>query len=380
MENLSDSVLIEYEDFTTYRHNLTKPPAHSYFYFPQDIEIIELNKTNPKKQLRRIFQGGVKYNDFELENLSKFKEELKKRDLSLPSYWEECNTYRFLQASGYDHSKTILLILEHLEWRKINFPVILTDKIKQILNSGFIYIHGRDNRFRPLIVFDPNIFSLNKKKFVTEDWILSLVFFFEYVTKNCFIPGQIENWNIICDVSKVSVLFLPSELKIILNTLQCNYRCRLYVAIVMNVSFLMKSIWNMIKMMLDESTERKVKLLNNIDDVNKELFKFINKSQLEKRFGGEAENLERKFFPPFFPSNEYFTENDDLAEILVNEEKYVEIIRNNDKLVPSPYVKLDVKGNEVALKNEIMNDSVIELDGKFDQCNLYFFYIFSVDL
>ena len=348
MLNLSDSILIEFDNFETERHKNSKVPKIAHFYFPKDSEIIEFNQNNPKNTLRRIFEGGEIYNDYEKEKILLFNKEIFRRDIKLPSDWQDFDSLRFLQATGYDNIKTILYVLEHIEWRKNNIPIIPTDNIKRILNIGFLYAHGRDNRFRPILILDPNIFNKYLKSFSVQDWILSIIYLFEYLKKNCFLPGQIENWNIICDVSKVNLFLLPTEFKIILNTLQSNYRCRLYVMFIINVSFIMKSIWSLIKSMLDSSTQRKIRFLSG-EELKGEIFKYINLSQLEEKFGGEAVNMENKFFPPNFPSNNYFTELDNPDEILVKEEKYLEIIQNNSKYTPYSnliYPEVEINNNK----------------------------------
>ena len=147
-------------------------------------------------------------------------------------------------------------------------------------------------------------------------------------------PGQIENWNIICDISKVYVILLPPEFKKILNSLQSNYRCRLYVMFIINVSLILKSIWTNIKGMPDASSQRKIRFLSGIQDIKGEIFKFVIRSQIQEKFGGDALNNKERYFHPQFPSNEYFTDYDNPNEILVNEEKDLEIIKNNSNYIP----------------------------------------------
>jgi len=55
--------------------------------------------------------------------------------------------------------------------------------------------------------------------------------------------------------------------------------------------------------------------------------------------------VERKYFPPIFPSDEYFV-NDEDREILVNVREYKEIIRVNKELRKSPYIDEDEYTNK----------------------------------
>ena len=54
------------------------------------------------------------------------------------------------------------------------------DKIFEILNLGFTYIHGRDHQFRPAIVCQPYIYVQHENEFSYDDWMRSTVFICEY--------------------------------------------------------------------------------------------------------------------------------------------------------------------------------------------------------
>lgn len=348
MVSVSNSMILEFESLDTLRHKNAKPPKQAYLYFPNERESVELDKTNPKKILRRIFEGGIKYTLFESENLDNFAIFVSKRSMTFPSDWQRYNTLRFLQAYSFDYEKTLQNIKEHIDWRNKYIPVNPSDNVKKLLNLGFFYVHGRDNRFRPILFLNPEIFISNVSKYVLDDWVRTLIYLFEYIKDQCFLPGQVENWILICDVGKSSILFMPKELKALLSILQSNYRCRLYTMYILNVSLFIKVLWKTINMVLDPSTQRKIKLLQGDPDIEREVFNTINKAQVEMKFGGLAGNIDRKFFPPIFPSNDYFTNEDD-HKILVTYSKYLDIISTNQALNPSPFIIED--------KNEIINPS-----------------------
>ena len=353
METISDSLNIEFEALNTENHLRAKPPKQSYLYFPSEYEMVEFDNKNPKKILRRIFEGGVKFNDFEEENFINFSKFLEEKSIILPNYWEKFNTIRFLQANGYDFEKTLKFIMEHIEWRLKYLPVVPTDNVKRILNLGYLYIHGRDNRFRPILVLNPDIFVQNLNKYCLDDWINALIYMLEYIKEHCFLPGQIENWNLICDVGKSSIVFMPKELKTLMSILQSNYRCRLYVMYIVNVSLFVKVLWKTINILLDPSTQRKIKLLQGEAEIEREIFKNINRKQIEKRFGGLAENIEGRFFPPVFPSDEYFTSAED-EKVLIDEDMYAEISKSNPMLKKSPFINQQeqyLRGDMITLEN-----------------------------
>jgi len=146
---------------------------------------------------------------------------------------------------------------------------------------------------------------------------------------------------------------MPKELKTLMSILQSNYRCRLYVMYIVNVSLFVKVLWKTINILLDPSTQRKIKLLQGEAEMEREIFKIINRKQIEKRFGGLAENIEGRFFPPIFPSDEYFTSAED-ENALIDDEMYVEISKNNPMLKKSPFINQQeqfLRGDMITLEN-----------------------------
>ena len=94
--------------------------------------------------------------------------------------------------------------------------------------------------------------------------------------------------------------------------------------------------WSIIKKFVTPSTERKIKILkpNNLN----ELFFYINPTQIEKKFGGMAEDIKSFYFPPIFPSNNYLLPNEKKNSILLDEEVYNALLKNNKEMVRSPYL------------------------------------------
>lgn len=350
--SLTGEMRREFETQDTIRHQSAKPPKEAYLYIPKDDEIILFDEKHPSRTLRRIFEGGVEYNNYEKIKLKEFRKELekhnnniKKTKLILPENWKDCHILRFLQATQYNIIKTTDIILNHIEWRKVNLPPKITDKSKEILNSGFIYIHGRDSRFRPIMNICANKYEKYKKYYTFADWERAVIYFMEYSIQNLLIPGQVENWDIICDLKDVSITSIPEDLKKILGILQNNYRCRLYVMYIINIGGWISFGWTIIKKFLDASTEKKIQLLKS-SNIN-EMFKYINPRQIEKKFGGTAEDIKNYFFPPIFPDNNYFLSNEKSSNLLISEEKYLNLLQERKEMTPCPYL-FDL---EVKLKN-----------------------------
>jgi hypothetical protein len=108
-----------------------------------------------------------------------------------------------------------------------NIPKQITFKAMEILNSWFLYIHGRDSRFRPIIVLVIKYLFKYFSRYSYCDWETAVIYLLEYTLKHLLIPGQIESWNIMCDLSGISIVFPPNEFKPIINLFFENYKCRL---------------------------------------------------------------------------------------------------------------------------------------------------------
>jgi len=367
----SDDMIKEFYNFTTTRHLVTKLPKEAFFYFPSDKEIIEYDNKNLNKLQRKIFEGRLEYICFEKAKLEELEIEIESyinnkknanKKLILPREWREYNSLRFLQATSFDVKKTIEIIISHLEWRSEFLPPKINEKVMEILNIGYLYIHGRDHRFRPIIHINASVINKYTKKYNFDDWNLATIYFMEYTIKNLLLPGQIENWVIICDLKDVSVMSLPSDFKKILGILQNNYRCRLFRMFIVNVGSFFNMMWGVIKKIIDANTEKKIKILKAGNSY--EIFEIINPTQIEKKYCGQADNINNYFFPPIFPSDKYLTEFEDGKNLFVNEEEYKNRVLFNSELTVSPYVKMVTPPTLRSSRNKNDIDNANEQDEK----------------
>ena len=341
MEILTQSIIEEFSNESTTRHLICKPPKEAYYFFPKGTDVIEWDKENPKKTMRRVFEGAIRFNEFEEAILIEFTVELEKykikndKNVKFPEKWDDSKTLRYIQGSNYNINKAIENLINHFEWRENIFPIKISDKIIEILNLGFIYGHGRDSNFRPIFVINASIFNIYIKHYTVDEWINSFVYFLEYLINNLLIPGQVENWLIILDVANFSMLFIPQELKTIFNVLMNNYKCRMFVMYIVNVSTVLNFLWSTFIRVLDTNTEKKIRLLKKSD--MKQIFNYINPEQIEEKFGGKAQNVKSHYFPHWIPSNKFLLENDSVDKI-IDGDKYIELLKNNKKYIHSPYL------------------------------------------
>ena len=331
---LNDEVLRE-------RHLKNTSINQANLFFPVFEEIVDYDPKNPKKTQRRIFESKLTdYLEPEKQYLKELHDEVRsyneknpKSKLNTQAYFRDFDLLRSHQATAYNVPKTIKLIKERIEWMEENLPPKLTNKVLEILNCGFVYVHGRDSQFRPIIVLVMENYKKNEDLYTYDEWLQATVYFMEYVVNNLLIPGQVENWIVITDFTGVSFFFLPSTVKKMMVVLQSNWRCRLRVSYLLNTSSIVRGLWKIAKAFLNEATVQKVQFL---DSSNKnDIFSFINEHQIEEKFGGKARNTipgMHQLFPPVFPSNNFLKSGQIESECgIIREESYKEL-HENDKL------------------------------------------------
>jgi hypothetical protein len=178
--------------------------------------------------------------------------------------------------------------------------------------------------------------------------------------QNLVIPGQVENWNLITNLGKLSIMSIPEKMKKLMNVLTSNYRCRLYVNFIFGMSTFLKFVWNIVKGMLDEYTVKKLRFVDfaKLDEV----FEFIHPSQVEQRFGGTAMNVQPGyFFPPNFPSSQYQLNGVNVKDVIISEEEYKERVKNNQVTAPNREIAKEI-AREIAREIEQEEELKKELE------------------
>lgn len=188
-----------------------------------------------------------------------------------------------------------------MAWRKLHIPPIVTTWTKNLLESGFMYIHGRDACFRPALILTPSrMDNLGIPKNELADAVIRCTsFVLEYMIGNNLLPGQIENWITIINVNKQGVMSVDkTALKTVIKVASDNYRSRPKKTIILNTTFSVNLLWKIVSPFLHAQTKAKISLTSgNAPD---ELHNLFHPSQVEEKFGGAAPDVE-KFWPPIFP-------------------------------------------------------------------------------
>ncbi|CRH00146.1 CRAL/TRIO domain-containing protein, putative [Plasmodium relictum] len=284
-------------------------------YEPTEEEIKFYHKNN-LKSIRYIF-CGKELDDFEKQKIKELKDyvdnlKLKEREkdkegnskkTTLETYeslfkdtifFDDNYVLRFLQGNEFIYEKCYNDMLRHLKWRQENLPIQLGE-IKEFLNKGYCYIHGRDKQMHPIIIINcKNIISAN-----TKDVLSVLYYWLEFCISKLLIEGKIEQWRVIIDLTSCSVLNIPiSALKDISRNLSCNYRSRLSKMLVLSAPLVVTGIWHMLKSIIPVVTQQKITITSS--EIEKKLLDQVHLNQLEKKFGGTCNNV-TKFDEPILP-------------------------------------------------------------------------------
>ena len=340
------------EPHLSLRHNKAIPTEEMYRFIPPKEEIINIDNSDPSKNYRYIFNGQPK-TQFEKEKLSEFLDyESKKGKLNYPQNWIESDTMRLLQASEYDIKKTYTTISENIQWLN-SIPKSINIKIISLLNSGFMYVYGRDHHFRPIIIVSIKMVkNVISQKYSFEEINDSIVYLMNYIIKYILMPGQIENWIVFVDFEDVGISDI-GDFKKILSTLS-KQRGRVYKNYFVNIGgFIKMSVNTVVKMF--SSVSRKLVILGH--DELKKAQELISPENLEKKYGGLAPDIVpggNNLFPPIMPSSNFALSGEKLN--IVSPEAYKEMCLNSNPYKPfvicPKYQEIWDKEKEMELQKE----------------------------
>ena len=336
-------------------------PREAYYFIPKLENQMIYYPNNPKKSLRLIFEkkDPEEYLPHEKEAFESFQKYFSENRIELPEYWTESETRKCIQATNFNNYKTLEKMKEC-----INYKVTEKDfnRIRDILSSGMIYMHGLDCNYRPIICIIVSRFVKLMDVYPIENFIYAIYFFINYLSEHIFIPGQVENWVMIADLSNVSFWKPPTKILKIFNFLQNKYLCRLCSLYVYGMNYVLTVCWKIVKKLIDERTAQKFNFISGQDDIKNFVLNKIHPSQLEQKFGGNAENVgEDLDFPFILPSDEYQIDDRNEDQI-VTEEEYIRMANEGKLVTISPYLiqegkiqsKLD-NNREINQKNEKVN-------------------------
>lgn len=156
------------------------------------------------------------------------------------------------------------------------------------------------------------------------------IFVHEKIIETFFLPGQVENWNVIYDLGGMGFTDIPiGVVKKMLGIMGKNYGGRLNRLWVVNASFTVNLSWKIVSAFLEKATLDKIKLTSK--STEKSLFTECDPSQIEKKYGGTQPNR-TKYWPFEIPEGVFDTER------LISDEEYEKMLEGgilkNNKIDP----------------------------------------------
>jgi hypothetical protein len=320
-------------------------PEQAYLFFPSFEKQIIYDEKNPNKSCRIIFEKKNKneYLPHENEYYEKFMEYINdkyKDDIIIPKDWTEGEIRKFLQAADFDFEDAIAQIKERLN---MHIPTYPFDNVIEILSSGFVYMHGLDNNYRPIIVCSLSRFMEYIDQYELDYFICAINVFSNYLLKHLFIPGQVENWIIITDLNGVSLWKPPTKMISIFNFLQKRFYYRLFKLYIYGMSGILNFCWRIIKNLVNDKTKEKFIFISNESDIHRTIINHVHPSQLEEKYGGTSPNIVTPLTFPFFLPSEKYQVDDSNKDQIITKENYMTLIEKDKLLVVSPYVEQKIK-------------------------------------
>lgn len=120
----------------------------------------------------------------------------------------------------------------------------------------------------------------------------------EYLTKEAMVPGKVENLFVIIDAHDVGITQIPKKkLEAIVGVMGNNYRGRLYRLFGINVGVMLRTLWAIVRMKIDQFTAEKISINGGVGKAESELKKYVKEEHREKKFGGKLDDKEEGFYP-----------------------------------------------------------------------------------
>ena len=243
-------------------------------------------------------------NQTQFDALQKWKTELKdQKVIDNFEVYDDLFLLRFLRARKFDLEKTMLMFKKFLQWRidmkveEINTSYELENliEIKKLYPHGY---HRTDKLGRPVYIelydkTDVNgLFKVTTDEKMIKYYIKQYERQIKYIFPACsaVVQKPVEQSCTILDANGIGILSLVGPIKGFVKLAsdigQDYYPEMLGKMTILNVGFLFRAIWSMVKSFIDAKTQAKISLLKS--NYKDELLKLIDEDKLPSFFGGKC--------------------------------------------------------------------------------------------
>ena len=218
-------------------------------------------------------------NQSQYDALQKWKTELKdQKVIDNFEVYDDLFLLRFLRARKFDLEKTMLMFKKFLQWR-------IDMKVEEI-NGRPVYIELYDKT-------DVNgLFKVTTDEKMIKYYIKQYERQIKYIFPACsaVVQKPVEQSCTILDANGIGILSLVGPIKGFVKLAsdigQDYYPEMLGKMTILNVGFLFRAIWSMVKSFIDAKTQAKISLLKS--NYKDELLKLIDEDKLPSFFGGKC--------------------------------------------------------------------------------------------
>jgi len=222
-------------------------PVEALVFKPAPSVVVQKFKNGDTE--RKIY-NNVPLQKAELEKIKEFDKFSEDKKLIWPPRLES-KIMRYISRTRGKVKPALEKMKGTLEWteKTLSKPIVDTDIVED-LKLGICYFSGRDRNLRPLLML---IASRIPTEWYTQkdgvDRLLKiLIFHMEYLQRYMFIPGRVENINVIVDLDGLSTSQLPvNPLKQIVTILSNHYMGRTYRVIIYKAPGFINMMYTMAK-------------------------------------------------------------------------------------------------------------------------------------
>ncbi|CAD8205984.1 unnamed protein product [Paramecium pentaurelia] len=290
------------------------------------LERTDLKRGVGKNAIRKIFgideSGKHEYDLYENQQLDAFKKYLEDDNQQLSDEL----SLRFLYANQFDFDQTIQHIHTHHQWIKNPNNFKWTLNTEQIIKQGAIYISGRGQGFKPIIVVNAD--KLDISTYPIEDMMRAISIVFMVVKDYMLVSGKVESWFVIVEAKNTTAYKIPfNHLNQIFEVLKQNFPCYLERVFILQPQTSIQITWQIVEQFIPYNSRHKVEFIDNDYSL---LFNYIKQKQLELRHGGRAPNV-YDYWPPHIDD---FNEVEYLLKQKMETQKIKEQINALQKKMP----------------------------------------------
>ena len=276
--------------------------------YPAPISYVTIQVTSQDKNAAGFYDS---LNQEQYNALQKFKQQLTEQKV-IESFevYDDLYLLRFLRARKFDLDKTMLMFKKFIQWRadkkvdeiRENFELSELFDVKKLYPHGY---HKVDKLGRPVyieLICKINIdklFKVTTSERMVDYYIKQYERQMKLIFPACSALAKkpIEQSCTILDVNGIGVFSLVGKtkdfIKLASDIGQDYYPEMLGKMSLINVGWLFRAVWSMIKGFIDPKTASKIDLHKN--EAHKELLALIDADNLPKTLGGNCECKDFEF-------------------------------------------------------------------------------------